>query len=252
MSNIIELGRLTRKDVKELAPKAIVVLPIGSTEQHGEHLPLLTDALIADTICRRALAVVDTPSPVVLAPLMPFGNSHHHLFACAISLSADTYVRVLRDICSTLSRSGFERILFVNGHGGNDQAMRLVSNDVVLDLPLTVAACSYWTLTSVTPDAPQVQGGHAGVYETAVMQHIAPDLVGTPGAHLGDTPAFFDQVLSNGLLVNRHNEWARIGGVTERPDAATEEMGRLIVEDRAQALAAAITSFDAASGKKDN
>lgn len=247
MKEVIELGRLTRKDVEALAPNAIVVLPIGSTEQHGEHLPLLTDALIADTICRRALGVVETPSPVVLAPLMPFGNSHHHLFACAISLSADTYVRVLRDICSTLSRSGFKRILFVNGHGGNDQAMRLVSNDVVLDLPLTVAACSYWSLTSVIADAPKVQGGHAGVYETAVMQHIAPDLVGTPNPDLGDTPAFFDLVLSDGLLVNRHNEWARIGGVTERPDDATEDMGRRIVEDRATALAAAIASFDKAS-----
>lgn len=247
MRDIIELGRLTRKDVRELAPNAILVLPIGSTEQHGEHLPLLTDALIADQISRRALAVVDTPSPVVLAPLMPFGNSHHHLFACAISLSAETYVSVLRDICSTLSRSGFRRIIFVNGHGGNDQAMRLVSNDVILDLPLTVAACSYWTLTSVKDGAPQVQGGHAGVYETAVMKHLAPDLVGTPGADIGDTPAFFDQVLSNGLLVNRHGEWARIGGVTERPDGATEEMGRLIIEDRALALAAAIAAFDKAS-----
>lgn len=247
MKDVIELGRLTRKDVAELAPDAILVLPIGSTEQHGEHLPLMTDALIADQICRRALAIVDTSSPVVLAPLMPFGNSHHHLFACAISLSADTYVQVLRDVCSTVSRSGFKRILFVNGHGGNDQAMRLVSNDVVLDLPLTVAACSYWSLTSVTPDAPKVQGGHAGVYETAVMKYLAPDLIGTPGKDIGDMPAFFDMVLSDGLLVNRHGEWARIGGVTERPDGATEEMGRLIVEDRAAALAATIAAFDKAS-----
>lgn len=250
MKNIIELGRLTRTQVRELAPNAIVVLPIGSTEQHGEHLPLITDALIADAISRRALAVVDTPSPVVLAPLMPFGSSHHHLFACAISFSSDTYLGVLRDICSTLSQSGFRRILFVNGHGGNDQAMRLVSNDVVLDLPLTVAACSYWTLTSVMPDAPKVKGGHAGMSETAIMRYLAPELVGTPDPDLGDMPAFFDQVLSNGLLVNRHGEWSRIGGVTARADGATEEMGRLIVEDRAAALAAAIAAFDSASGSE--
>jgi creatinine amidohydrolase len=247
MSQIHVLGHMTRDQVAAIAASAIVVVPIGSTEQHGAHLPLLTDTIIADGITRGALQAVDTQSPVVLAPLLPIGSSHHHLFACAVSLSSETYIRVLRDVCHSLARSGFRRLFFVNGHGGNDQAMRIVCNDVVLDTDLTVAACSYWTLTSVTADPPDMAIDHAGVFETAIMMHLAGDLVGKPDPALGNTPAFFDSVLSQGLLVNRHGEWARIGGVTTRPDRATAEMGRRIVENRVAALAVALRRFDAAT-----
>jgi creatinine amidohydrolase len=247
MSTVQQLGHMRRQEVAAIAGKAIVLVPIGATEQHGEHLPLLTDTIIVDAITRRAAELLDVRSPVVVAPVLPIGSSHHHLFACAISLGTDTYINVLRDICRSLIKSGFRRIFFVNGHGGNDLAMRLVCNELVLEHPVSVAACSYWMLSSTEPGTQVETIDHAGAYETSYIKHLAPDLVGTPGPGLGDTKAIFDTPLSQGLLVNRHGEWPRIGGVTKPPDGASAERGKRNVEERATALAEAIKRFDAAT-----
>jgi creatinine amidohydrolase len=243
MSKVYQLGHMKRQEVAAIAAEAIALVPIGATEQHGEHLPLLTDTIIVDGITRRALDMIETRSPVVVTPVLPIGSSHHHLFACAISLSNTTLIAVLRDICTSLIRSGFRKIFFVNGHGGNDLAMRLVCSDLVLEQDIAVAACSYWTLTSPT-GRPAESIDHAGAYETSYVKYLAPELVGTPGAGLGDRKAFFDTVLSQGLLVNRHGEWSRIGGVTTRADGSSAERGQRNVEDRAAALADAIRRFD--------
>jgi creatinine amidohydrolase len=244
MGIVYHLGNMTREQVAAVAPSAIAVVPIGSTEQHGAHLPLLTDSLICEAVTREAISLLEIESPIVIAPLLPIGSSNHHLFACTVSFSADTYVRVLRDICTSLATSGFRRLVFVNGHGGNDLPMRLVCNDVILDSDITVGACSYWTLTSVLPDPPITPLDHAGTYETALVMHIAGDLVGTPAPGLGNKNAFFDLVLSPGFLVNRHGEWSRIGGVTGPADGASAELGRRILEDRAAALAEVLRKFD--------
>jgi creatinine amidohydrolase len=251
MSSIHFLGHMNRDEVAAVAGSAIVLIPIGSTEQHGTHPPLLTDSIIVESISHRAMELIDNASPIVHTPVLSIGSSHHHLFACALSLRTDTYINVLRDICTTLVRSGFRRLFFVNGHGGNDLPMRLVCNELVLDMDATVAACSYWTLTPAQTNGPANAIDHAGHYETSLMMHLAPDLVGTPAPELGDTTAIFDTVLSQGLLVNRKGEWPRIGGVTTRADKASAELGGRIVEDRAAALAEALRRFDLASRDKE-
>lgn len=247
MSSVQQLGHMKRQEVAAVAADSIVLIPIGATEQHGQHLPLLTDTLIIDGIMQRVVQLIETRSPVVVAPVLPIGSSHHHLFACAISLSTDTYIAVLRDICASLIKSGFRRLMFVNGHGGNDLAMRLVCNELVLEQDVSVAACSYWTLTSVTPGMPAQAIDHAGTYETSFIKHFAPELVGTPGPELGNKKAIFDTVLSQGLLVNQHGEWTRIGGVTGRADDSSAESGAANTEDRASAVAEAVKRFDEAT-----
>jgi creatinine amidohydrolase len=242
---------MNRDEVAAVAGSAIALIPIGSTEQHGSHLPLLTDSIIVEGICRRATELLDIASPVVHTPVLSIGSSHHHLFACALSFSTDTYIAVLRDICTTLVRSGFRRLFLVNGHGGNDLPMRLVCNELVLGTDVTVAACSYWTLTPAQANGPDNSIDHAGDYETSLMMHLAPDLVGTPAPELGDATAIFDTVLSRGLLVNRTGEWLRIGGVTARADKASAELGAWIVEDRGAALAEALRRFDPSSREKE-
>jgi creatinine amidohydrolase len=241
-------GTMNREQVAAVAATAIAIVPIGATEQHGPHLPLFTDTVIVDNISRRAVELATTDSEIVVTPVLPIGSSHHHLFACALSFSTDTYVNVLRDICTSLVRSGFRRIFFVNGHGGNDLAMRMVCNELVLENDVTVAACSYWTLTAVSPEPPANPIDHAGQYETSLMLHLAPELVTKPvPSGLGGKPALFDATLSQGLLTNRHGEWSRIGGVTTAADKASAELGARIVADRASALAEAIRRFDIAS-----
>jgi creatinine amidohydrolase len=247
MGQVRFLGQMNRDEVAHVAANAIALVPLGATEQHGPHLPLLTDTIIVDAISRRALDILKTESDIVAAPPLPMGSSHHHLFACALSFSTDTYIGMLRDICISLVRSGFRRIFFVNGHGGNDLAMRMVCNELVLNEDVTVAACSYWTLTAPAPGGPDNAIDHAGRYETSIMLHLAPDLVSKPKTETGKTPAFFDAVLSQGLLINRHGEWSRIGGVTLPPHDASADLGARIVADRAAAMAEAIRRFDEAS-----
>src|SRR6185295_15110394 len=96
---------------------AVMVLPLGATEQHGPHLGVSTDATIATAIAEgveRAL-----PEDVLLCPTLSVGSSHHHLGFGALSIAPETYARVLADLVDCLQRWGAQRIVLLNGHGGN-------------------------------------------------------------------------------------------------------------------------------------
>ncbi|MDN5851422.1 MAG: creatininase family protein, partial [Actinomycetia bacterium] len=142
-----ELAGMTRDEVARDAPDAVAVVPVGSIEQHGEHLPMITDTFLVEAVLARALDLLaDEPQTYVVAPALPIGCSDHHLFAAAVSLRTDTLRAVLADVCDSLVASGFRRIVLVNGHGGNDECVGLAVKELVLRHPVTAAACSYWNL----------------------------------------------------------------------------------------------------------
>lgn len=91
-----------------------------------------------------AAARVATASPLVLAPVVGYGNSQHHLFACAASIRPATLLAVLTDLLRSLHVSGFKRFVLVNGHGRNDEVVRAVTKQVVLESEVAVASCNYW------------------------------------------------------------------------------------------------------------
>src|SRR5437867_4451694 len=100
----------------------IVIIPVGSTEQHGMHLPVKTDVFIADQIARYAAEKVSEEEgvKVTVAPAIPFGTSAEHWkFPATISLKPETQLQLLKEICFSLVRSGFDKIVILNGHGGN-------------------------------------------------------------------------------------------------------------------------------------
>jgi hypothetical protein len=85
--------------------------------------------------------------PVVVAPTLPFGSSHHHfVFGATLSLSTETYYRVLYELCESLVTDGFKRIFLLNGHGGNHELAELAVRDIVLKHPVRAAAGSYWRI----------------------------------------------------------------------------------------------------------
>lgn len=134
---------LTRPEVNQrIDQDALVVIPIGSTEQHGEHLPVNCDAFIAGTYAQRAAALAtERGVNVLVAPTIPFGFSTHHLaFGGTISLRSQTLYAVLCDIMESLISGGVKRILFVNAHGGNNPAIAMAVNDVKRNYPETVLA----------------------------------------------------------------------------------------------------------------
>lgn len=239
------LAELTREDVAVHAVDAVAVVPVGSVEQHGPHLPLSTDTLLVETIVLRALSRVGQPSEAfVLAPTITVGSSHHHLFASAVSLRAETLRAVLADVCDSLVASGFRRIVMVNGHGGNDECVSLAVKEIVLRHPVAAAACSYWAIS--TPDDPAPDPpGHAGCAETSMMLAAHPGLVHMDLAptRAATPPALFDQREVTGLAAQRAGEWARVDGVTDPAATSDAEHGEALLDGYSRRLAHALSWF---------
>jgi creatinine amidohydrolase len=237
---IVRLADLTREEVAAQAGEAIAVVPIGSTEQHGPHLPMLTDTLLVEAALASALERLDADStPFVVTPTLPFGYSDHHLFAAALSLRANTLLAVLTDVCDSLVASGFNRIFILNGHGGNVECMSLAVKELVIRHPVTAAACSYWAVGK-----PDGAPGHAGWFETALMLAVHPELVRGERLAEGPTdPPLFTQRDVAGLDVQGAGEWARVGGVTDDATTATGPEGARVLDSIARNLADALRWF---------
>ncbi|MFG1644063.1 creatininase family protein [Amycolatopsis sp. NPDC049252] len=237
-----ELTRMTWPEVRDAARSAIALLPIGSQEQHAAHLPMGTDTMLAEAVVDRALRRLDRGPAVVRLPALPFGHSPHHLFAAAVSLRASTLQAVLADVLDSLATSGFRRVLVVNGHGGNDEIMRLAVKEYALRADVALAACSYFSLGDDSSP------GHAGKFETSLMLAAHCGLV-RPREPRPDVtpPPLFAHPPYPGLTVERHGEWARAGGSTDDATTATVHDGADLLEDRVTALADAIRAFDAAT-----
>jgi len=255
MGKALRMGDLTREEVERLAPHATVVLPTASTEQHGPHLPLNTDALIGEAIAMRAAELASEQVPVVVGPVLGIGVSGHHLFSCALSVRSSTYLAVLNDLADSLVASGFKRLFILNSHGGNDECVKLLVREVVLRHEVSVGAGSYWDVaTSAIRDAGVDRigrfPGHSGGFETSLMMALAPELVRKGRLPVTDPhpPAIFARRIAEGLMVQSHGEWARIGGYTDAPVNASSEAGRILLEAICNAVAGAIVAFHRACG----
>ncbi|RJQ82049.1 creatininase family protein [Pseudonocardiaceae bacterium YIM PH 21723] len=237
-----DLDRMTWRQVRAAAEGGIALLPIGSQEQHAGHLPMGTDTLLAETVVDAAVRELGGSPEIVRLPCLPFGHSPHHLFAAAVSLSPETLLQVLTDVLDSLVQSGFRRVLIVNGHGGNDEIMRLAVKRFALRADVALGACSYWSLVEPADRVP----GHAGWFETSLMLAAHPDLVGVPEPRPAVTP-LFDRPPHPGLTVERHGEWARAGGATDDASDASAEAGLDLLTTRIDALVTAIRAFDDAT-----
>jgi creatinine amidohydrolase len=151
---------------------AVVAVPIGAIEQHGSHLPVDTDARLSTAMARLAAARTKT-TQVLVAPSLPYGFSPHHLsHAGTISFRLSTYLAVLGDIATSLAQTGFRRIVFVNGHGGNSAPLRSKIAELVTDgIPAT--GVDYWAVADAEW-LDMLKGGlrrfgHACEFETSLM-----------------------------------------------------------------------------------
>lgn len=255
------LAELTRNETRELAAAgAVAVLGIGAVEQHGDHLPLGTDFMLVDAVLAHALAdpaVVGSATTWVRLPTIPFGHSPHHLFSAAVSLSAATTSALLADVLHSLAVSGFGRVVVVNGHGGNDELVRLaVKEHARTHTGSAAAALSYWTVVAGTGErdaAVERLGrtpGHAGWFETSLMLAARPGLVGDDRPYPGvEPPALFERTPYPTVTVERHGEWGRVGGTTDDASGATADDGRSLLRRRVAGLVAALDAFDQATAE---
>lgn len=158
----------------------LVVGALGAVEQHGPHLPLDTDSVIARALLNAALERLDGSLDVVVLPPMAIGASDEHKsFPGTLGLDAVTFAGMLETIGSDVARAGGRRIVWVNGHGGNRAAMDIAALALRRRFGMLAVKCTYTRLGD--PPGGDVgelaRGFHGGWLETALMLHLAPDRV---------------------------------------------------------------------------
>jgi len=228
----MDLMWMTMEDIrKEQKAGTPVIIPFGTVEQHGPHLPLSTDTLQASAIASEAAQTIR----VIVAPPVHYGQcSSTRNHPGTITLAGDTLRAVARDLIRSISRQGFRRIILFSGHAGRihmaalrEAAEVCVEADATLKLAVI---CDLDLVKEVSGDLLATpRDGHAGEIETSRMMHLFPDSVGEPpGEEYPSLPA-------GRVVPDPENYWP--GGVWGNPREADAQKGRIIVERSAQALA---------------
>ena len=167
----MELADLSWTDADALDVDA-VLCPVGSTEQHGPHAPLGTDTMLAEAVAHRGAATSE--HEVIIAPSVPVGIAEEHrAFAGTLWLSPDTFRQVVTEIVQSVASHGWDRVVLVNGHGGNSAALREVAARVTRDGDAHCAAFTWFDATDIS----RSEMGHGGPIETSALLAAMPDLI---------------------------------------------------------------------------
>ncbi|MCB1100595.1 MAG: creatininase family protein [Verrucomicrobiae bacterium] len=249
----MQLAEVTWPKVNALSRDVPVVIPIAAVEQHGHHLPLYTDSYLLGEIVRRVALLHN--GTALFCPLQWLGNSDHHIdFAGTVSARPRTYLDLLRDLGENWLCHGFKRIVFINGHGGNDvpgkQAvfeLRQAHRDRA-DLLLLMA--TYWGLGVNSPGTDAVtfdqsEMGHACEWETSMMLALNADLVGDHQSADPVAPGNAFLPASRGWTTRDRSAPGHIG----LPQAATAEKGEVLFSKFASEVSSFLDRVIAWDGK---
>jgi creatinine amidohydrolase len=226
----------------------IAILPIAATEQHGPHLPVGTDALIAEGMLTTVASMLPENLDVRALPIQAVGKSNEHLYAVGtLTLPAHVAIEAWTELGLSVSRAGVRKLVIVNSHGGNEEMMGIVARE------LRVRAGMFVTKTSWTrfghPDGmfselERRHGIHGGEVETSLMLHFRPDLVDMASAEnfsslAAETDAKFDLIAPTGThafawIARDLNEHGVVGDAS----VATPEKGRAVAEHQARGFIA--------------
>ena len=243
----VEWQNLNALALRKLATDgATVIVPVGSMEQHGPHLPVQVDALLAGEVARRAAQQVAATHPVVVAPTVWTGLAEHHMaFGGTFTLDFETFSALLGCLCRCIDRHGFPRILILNGHGGNVSALGVIAADIERDVSAQVAFVTYWHLTEVVSAFAKIlelqsNVRHAGEAETSMLLALRPELVDRE-AMMSVDGGEADIVAADGLYRYRSFAELSTSGVIGYPAQASAHKGEQLLDAAAAALAHAVT-----------
>lgn len=258
--------QLTWPEINEaVAQRKVVVLPIGSIEQHGYHLPLDVDVKLVSSVCLEAGK--RAPEEMLIMPPISYGYTHHVMdFPGTINIEPITFVRFLLDITRSVAYHGFKRIVLINGHGSNHPLVELVGRQTNLQTDAVCLTISWWQLiadywnaevrTSVVP------GGcaHACELETSMYLYIDREKVrvdrikGALARYMTDIPGGekwqkVDLTANSGpaSIVEWTSTYSETGAFGE-PEKATREKGKLAFERAVEELVALVRWFRSREG----
>ncbi|MGW6194503.1 creatininase family protein [Kribbella sp. NPDC055110] len=239
----------TYAEIAELDPDTVAVLPLGAIEQHGPHLPVSTDYLIASSTAEAAVSTAASAGvPVVLLPALAYTKSDEHAWAPGtIWLSWETLMHTLIDIGRSLTTTPIRRLFFLNGHGGNSALGQVACRELRREFGLQTFLGH--------PSVPVDHGGrtgepselgmgiHGGFHETSTVLHLRPDLVhlelAAPAVPAGLTTyqqIGFGKPVSFGWLSDDFGPAGHIGD----PTGATAAVGKAHFEAAVETTSAAL------------
>ncbi len=193
-SQLRRFDHLTWPKAEEAAKRdgATLVWPFGACEQHGPHLPLVTDTFFSERILEAVLDGLPDATPIWSLPTQAVGFSpEHSSFPGSISISANLLLDLVMDIGKQVSAMGFRRLMFFNAHGGQIGLLQAAARQLRVQCPsMAVLPCFLWSgvpaLENLLPNQETEVGLHAGLAETSLMLALAPDLVGCERPFDGD------------------------------------------------------------------
>jgi len=235
----VHLSERTWTDAAD-AGTDLAVLPVGSTEQHGPHAPLGTDVLTAEAVAEAGVERYD--GEVVVAPAIPVGVAEEHRqFPGTLWVSEETFRSYVRETVDSLADHGWDRVVLVNGHGGNVDALREVAGRIVRrDDAYAVPFTWFDSVGDHSADM-----GHGGPLETAVLRAVAPELVREDRideAREGASDGWGEWVSGVNLAFDSA-EFSE-NGVVGDPDEGDAERGEELLDLAADALAALLDAIE--------
>ena len=205
-----------RKIIKK--KKHVAIIPVGSIEQHGPHLPISTDSDIVTEIARRVSDKIDG----ILLPTINYGISDEHFPFFNLSIKKSTLARILRDICESLMKNGISKIIIINGHYGNLQALK---NFERMKKNRKIKVFSYWKFMERRFD-------HAGNVETSIMLAISKN-VKMKRAKKGFEPEGLSKKEISKINKMAQKSFPKVtgNGVWGDPTKASARLGRQIINE---------------------
>jgi creatinine amidohydrolase len=235
------LENLAWPEIAELREKSggLLLLPLGATEQHGPHLPVAMDTLLAEAVCQAVSDV--TGVPVMSALRYTVSQGHTPKWPGTFSLRHETFIATLREIAAWAVASGWKRLLFVNAHFGNDAPARVAVDQLRISYmgKLQVGLVHVFKLDEsisweYTKDASDF---HANAAETALMLHLHPDLV-----HMDRLANSDDPDRTTGTVFSYPVAQTSLNGVTGNPSQATASHGRVLFDQLVAILCETVTT----------
>jgi creatinine amidohydrolase/Fe(II)-dependent formamide hydrolase-like protein len=241
----IFFGELSSEEIDRISSQeALILIPIGSIEQHGHHLPLATDSIISQEVTRLIAERINNEFPVLVFPQIPFGKSTEHATRPGtISLETEVLTNLLRNICKNLVKNGFKKIIFINGHGGNTNLLNSILREIREKTGAFVTSIYLYSETFLKEalerfKLEELDVFHACTLETSFMMSLKPELVQMEKASKEKPHKFTEESGYKHLKLTRNKgiefSWliddVSDSGVIGDPTKASAELGQEALE----------------------